>query len=667
MSTAGKQQQLDRSPSPSSTSCLPLLLRSSSKPRCCISSRSRSDQCSHMSTCQLHMCSGNVPLSCLMDVGQKGAHIHYGSSLPFVFLERHGGFGVAVGDGFKAIHGNSDTPSSSPSESGHDATTTLATTDRTVLDFDLTAVSQAGNLPTRFSAQVKAGGKRKLCERHNVWLRIDVECKTVDGFSRQSTEVEYSAPPQHEQLELELDGCLSLKLSTHVIYSKSVLPFALRRSCYAMWTHTVINGTRSKSPCDLVCNNSIKEVPLYCLSTNSQSVVQPTGTPDNRLDDNLNFANIDEYSSSNAAPKPDTAAQLFDDIHLDIDPRHPRAAYVVDIFKLRRLGVRFDHLVSHLKLEGSHWAADASNCSRQTKRLLAVDFKVLVNRRTAFTRRLTYNMQGSETASTVSDVDDFIANIWQVKSPRQLTLQAALVESESSECLRAMRVVFQAPKLQPNSSPPKFGRGCQDHCIEHRESGDSSVYLSCYVGKRGNKRHQKPKLGFSCSGTITGKNNSFISVSTNGAKGRIGVDRAGPWTPKHQEVRLTHPEQPLNSTVYHHSLGTYPDSTVIVRLSEFRRAGLIFNTFSAVIGLDVASGCERRHFGSVTFEVWLDNKLVDRRDANHDIDTVEINIDVSKALQMKLVTHNGGIHTNYANCRPSVWANPRLRQLSWSF
>lgn len=106
----------------------------------------------------------------------------------------------------------------------------------------------------------------------------------------------------------------------------------------------------------------------------------------------------------------------------------------------------------------------------------------------------------------------------------------------------------------------------------------------------------------------------------------------------------------INGTVYSNGIGTHSTSAIVYDLQgQYQR-------FQTTVGLDDETG----NNGSVGFEIYLDGTLAYASpvllgtDAGHDID-----IDISGAIEMTLITTDGGDNINHDH---ADWGAPMLRQ-----
>eukprot|EP00117_Sycon_ciliatum_P033796 scpid36834/ scgid25929/ len=636
----------------SSPHCLPTM---PTVRQCCTPSVRRS--CRLMDECRSSMCgSGQIPIACLGLIGQRGPHQCYASHRPFFVIVRQGGYGISVGRGF--------TPQLDPADVR--AVSTLAMTDLTDVEINLAELEAVGSSPTMFKATVHAQGAKSVCAQQRAKLKVRAICINNGDWSKTDRALRYDSTETSQTLNVELHGCTKLLLKTTLVVN-SRMTFALRRACYALWTDAVIIAPRQENPCDLVCNQT-ETVALTCLNM-TRKVLPPLPSthstfPSDAADDSgrPSISEIKPYSSFSDSKQPvrlRPEGKMAGDISLPLDENQPRAAYAVDIHAARRLGKKFDFLSSQLMVRLKQRGYPES--CEPTALEAVVDFEVLVNKRSIWQRRMAVKSSTLDRNVSVSDIGSFALDVWQVRTPRAVTLKAELKSlRHAGNCSLGILAVFKSPQLKRQVKPPQFFASCKQNCLDKQQAGDGTIYLSCFLGMRNKQRPSN----FSCTGTITGRNNSFMKVSTNGGKGRIGVDRAGPWTSKHQLVTLITPHTRSNITEFQHAIGAHPNSRVVASLTAFRETGQAFNTFSAVIGLDVRSGCSTRHLSSVRFEVWLDRKLHYFAEVSHAWATKEINIDVTNALELMLVTAEGRLHRRYSNCRPAVWANARLAKLS---
>jgi chitodextrinase len=120
--------------------------------------------------------------------------------------------------------------------------------------------------------------------------------------------------------------------------------------------------------------------------------------------------------------------------------------------------------------------------------------------------------------------------------------------------------------------------------------------------------------------------------------GNIGIDKSSDGRP------IT-----LNGVVYAKGLGTHAHSEIVYTV------GGAYERFQASVGVDD----ESYDNGSVSFEVWLDGVLAfDSGVMYADTATVDIDVDISGAQELKLVATNGGV--NGSDWDHADWGDARI-------
>ena len=304
----------------------------------------------------------------------------------------------------------------------------------------------------------------------------------------------------------------------------------------------------------------------------------------------------------------------------------PGITILFNLTEIRQLGYKADILKTSSSLQSSPSCSNASLQSKQTHFTIQA---------TLDRDNIIYQTSHS-IISTGKEENEIVLDVSQGS-------RVALTMKDGQQCTT---VLWKDASLE-GAKTLDFP-SCNRKCQEAVENGH--VYLSCFIGI--------------CSGNVAYENKEPFFKLNHQTWG-IGVNRPGGWADGSKNITFLYEPTAYSNhgtgrkVSFEFGIGAYSPSSMTFNLNALREHGFHFNIFSAIIGIDVMSGCTNTT-GSM-FQIYLDDNSIPIVRNVPTMDSVrKILVPVTNVKKLRLATLN----MFGRDCSNAAWAMAELIQLS---